>query len=104
MKKEETKVEVKAKVIEKPIREKSTEMKQFNEMQKQLKWSAWRFVKRIEGSEKSAEMMAKLQASYDKVIELIMEMTNETMLAFRFAHLNDAEKAYLKKLLENYNA
>lgn len=88
----------------KPKKEQPTEMKQLNAMSKRLRMTAWRFVRRIEGSKDAATMMSRLAEAYSKVEEAILEMTNEQMMMFRFANLNDAEVAYLKKMLANYNA
>lgn len=93
--------------VEKPQRMKKApteEMKKLNEMSKKLRLTAWRFVRRIQGSKQSEEMMKRLEEGYGKVIELIISMTNETMLSFKFSNLNEAERAYLKKMLDNYNA
>ena len=100
MKKNEVKNE---EVVEKPKKEQPKEMKKLNEMSKKLRYSAWRFVRRIQGTKDSEEMMKRLEQGYDKVIELILSMTNETMMMFRFANLNDEERAYLKRMLENDN-
>lgn len=79
------------------------EMKKLNEMSKKLRITSWRFVRRIQGSKNSEEMMKRLEQGYEKVLELILSMTNETMMAFRFANLSDAEIEYLKKMLNNTN-
>jgi len=99
--------QVEMKPVEKPERVKkpqTNEMKKLNEMSKKLRLTAWRFVRRIQGSQHSDEMMKRLEEGYGKVIELILSMTNETMLSLRFSNLNEAERAYLKKMLDNYNA
>ena len=101
MKKEEAvKEEVKQPRERKPQTE---EMKKLNAMSKKLRMTAWRFVRRIQGSKNAEEMMTRLEEAYDKVEKTILEMTNESMLAFRFSQLNEAEIAYLKKMLNNTN-
>lgn len=85
-------------------RPQAEEMKQLNAMSKRLRMTAWRFVRRIQGSKDSATMMKRLEEAYAKVEDCILEMTNEQMMMFRFANLSDAEVAYLKKMLANYNA
>lgn len=101
MKKEEAvKEEVKQPRERKPQAE---EMKRLNAMSKQLRMTAWRFVRRIQGSKDSEATMARLEEAYRQVERTIFEMTNEQMIAFRFANLSDAEIEYLKKMLNNTN-
>ena len=103
MKKNEAKTEVKENVKAEAKKPQAEEMKQLNAMSKHLRMTAWRFVRRIQGSKDSATMMTRLAEAYAKVEQTVFEMTNEQMMMFRFANLNDAEVAYLKKMLANYN-
>lgn len=88
---------------ERVMKPRTNEMTQLNAMSKRLRMAAWRFVRRIQGSNDAEALMARLDEAYSKVEEAILEMTNEQMMAFRFANLNEAERAYLKKMLDNYD-
>ena len=102
-KKEEAAVKKEDVKKERVMKPRTNEMTQLNAMSKKLRMTAWRFVRRIQGSKNAEEMMARLEEAYSKVETTILEMTNETMLAFRFANLSDAEIEYLKKMLNNTN-
>ena len=65
MKEETVKEAVKQPRKRKPQTE---EMMKLNELTRKLRVTAWRFVRRIQGTPQSEEMMKRLEEGYDKVL------------------------------------
>ena len=104
MKKKEVKSEVKAEekeVKEKKVRAVPKEMKQLNIMMRSVRKVGYKFIKQIAESNNAEQYIARLDEAVKELTTKIVNLSNEASLAVKFETMSEAEKEYIKKMLNN---
>jgi hypothetical protein len=105
MKKNEVKKNA-AKTEEKEVKEKvkrviPKEQKQLNEMMKSVRKVGYKFIKSIKQSSMKDDYLARLSEAFKEVSDKIASMQSEVAIEMKFSSMSDAEREYLKKMLNN---
>ena len=105
MKKNEVKKNA-AKTEEKEVKEKvkrmiPKEQKQLNEMMKSVRKVGYKFIKSIKQSAMKDDYLARLNEAFKEVSDKIASMQSEVAIEMKFSSMSDAEREYLKKMLNN---